>query len=51
LIQVADEFCALNLGVAEVAPVELSVVVPEVTAAIVTCPTPVWIIVIEDPTG
>jgi hypothetical protein len=35
-MQVADENCALSLGAVAVAPVEDTVVVPDVTALIVT---------------
>ena len=38
---VAPELATLNLGVALVAAVEMSVVVPGVTAPIVGCPAPV----------
>jgi hypothetical protein len=41
LIAVAAELTARNFGVALVAPVEMTVVVPGVTAPIVGCPAPV----------
>jgi len=40
-LQVAPELATLNLGVALVAPVEITVVVAGVTAEIVGCPAPV----------
>jgi hypothetical protein len=51
LIQDAAEYCALNLGAAVVAPVELIVVVPEDEAWIVVCPAPIWITLITEPVG
>ena len=39
--QVAIELATRSLGVALVAPVEITVVVPDVTAPIVGCPAPV----------
>jgi hypothetical protein len=51
LIQVADEFWVRSLGAVGVAPVDAIVVVPDVTAAIVICPEPVCMIVIEEPIG
>ena len=40
-LQVAPELATRNFGVAEVAPVEITVVVPGVTAPIVGWPAPV----------
>ena len=51
LTKVADEYCALSLGAAAVAPVESTLVVPLVTAFMVTCPAPIWIMLIWEPMG
>jgi hypothetical protein len=40
-MHVAEEYCALSFGAADVPPVEAIVVVPEVTALIVVCPAPI----------
>ena len=45
-MQVADEYCARSLGAVAVAPVEEIVVVPLVTASIVTSPAPIPIMLI-----
>jgi hypothetical protein len=51
LIQVADELIARSLGAVLDAPVDATVVVPELAAWIVSCPDPVWMIVICVPIG
>jgi hypothetical protein len=50
LMQAADLYCA-RVGEAATAPVERTVVVPDVTAEIVQSPAPLLRIVITDPTG
>lgn len=50
-MQVADEYCARSLGAVAVAPVEDTVVVPDETALIVTCPAPIWMMLICVPIG
>jgi hypothetical protein len=50
-MQVAEELIARSLGAVLVAPVEFTVVVPELVAWIVSWPDPVWIIVIWVPIG
>ena len=51
LIKVADEYCTLSLGAAAVPPLERTVVVPLVTALIVTCHVPIWMMLIYAPIG
>jgi len=51
LTKVADEYCTRSLGAAGVPPLDRTVVVPLVTALIVTWPAPIWMILICDPIG
>ena len=51
LTKVADEYCTRSLGDAAVAPLDRTVVVPLVTALIVTCPAPIWMMLIWHPIG
>jgi len=50
-MQEAAENCARSFGCAEVAPVEAIVVVPDVTALIVTSPVLILMTLIIEPTG
>ena len=49
LMHVADEYCTRSLGDAAVPPLDRTVVVPLVTALIVTCPAPMAMMLICDP--
>ncbi len=51
LIHEAAEYLARSFGAVEVPPVEVMVVVPDVTALMVVAPVPSWVTLIIEPTG